>query len=105
MASQVVSGPLGWSTAPCASRTAAQWAFAGGSTTAGNSLTLALFDPAAPAAVVNITFLTTTGLVTPQAYQGLVVPPGRLVVENVGAFVQRAVRRRHLRHRPGRRAW
>ena len=39
---------------------------------------------------MNISFLTTTGLVTPQAYQGLVVPPGRLVVENVGAFVQRA---------------
>ena len=90
VASQVVSGPLGWSTAPCASRTSSQWAFSGGSTTAGNSLKLALFNPAAPAATVNITFLTPSGLVTPQAYQGLVVPPGRLIVENVGAFVQRA---------------
>ena len=50
VASQVVSGPLGWSTAPCASRTATQWAFAGGSTATGSSLALALFDPAAPAA-------------------------------------------------------
>jgi len=90
VASQVVSGPLGWSTAPCASRTATQWAFAGGSTAAGSGLALALFDPAAPAAVVNITFLTRTGLVTPQAYQGLVIPSGRLVVENIGAYVQRA---------------
>ncbi len=90
VASQVVSGPLGWSTAPCASQTSSQWAFSGGSTTAGNSLKLALFNPAAPAATVNITFLTPSGLVTPQAYQGLVVPPGRLIVENVGAFVQRA---------------
>ena len=83
-------------------RTATQWAFAGGSTTAGNSLTLALFNPAAPASVVNISFLTKTGLVTPQAYQGLVIPPGRLVVENIGAYVQRASGHRHLRHRPGR---
>ncbi len=90
VANQVVSGPLGWSTAPCASRTATQWAFAGGSTSAGNNLALALFDPAAPASVVNITFLTKSGLVTPQAYQGLVIPPGRLVVENIGAYVQRA---------------
>jgi len=90
VASQVVSGPSGWSTAPCASRTATQWAFAGGSTTAGNSLELALFDPAAPPSVVSITFLTRTGLVTPQAYQGLVIPSGRMVVENIGAYVQQA---------------
>jgi hypothetical protein len=89
--SQVVSGPLGWSTAPCASQTSPQWDFAGGSTTTGNTLRLALFNPAAPAATVNISFLTPAGLVTPQAYQGLVIPPGRLIVENVGAFVQRAV--------------
>ena len=90
VASQVVSGPLGWSTAPCASRTSSQWAFSGGSTMPGSTLSLALFNPAAPPTTVNISFLTPTGLVTPQAYQGLVVPPGRLVVENVGQFVQRA---------------
>ena len=38
-------------------------------------------DPAAPAAVVDVSFLTPAGLITPQAYQGLVVPSGRLVVE------------------------
>jgi hypothetical protein len=69
---------------------ASAWAFSGGSTTPGNTLRLALFNPAAPAATVNISFLTATGPVTPQAYQGLVIPPGRLVVENVGQFVQRA---------------
>jgi hypothetical protein len=90
VADQVVSGPGGWSTAPCASQTSSQWAFAGGSTTAGRSLTLALFDPAAPEAVVNVSFVTPGGLVTPQAYQGLVVPPGQLLVENVGDFVQNA---------------
>lgn len=90
VASQSVSSTLGWSTAPCASQTSTQWFFAGGSTTSGHQMTLALFDPASPSAVVNVSFLTPNGLITPQAYQGLVVPSGGLVVENVGAFVQQA---------------
>ncbi len=88
VADQVVSGPGGWSTAPCASQVSASWAFAGGSTTPGNALALALFNPAAPDAVVNVSFLTGNGLVTPQAYQGLIVPSGHLVVENIGQYVQ-----------------
>ena len=85
---QVVSGPNGWSTAPCASVTSGSWSFAGGSTTTGDTLTLTLFNPTATGAVVSISFLTTTGVVTPQAYQGLVVPAGSMVEENVGDFVQ-----------------
>ncbi len=88
--SQAVSGPGGWSTAPCASRVSPQWDFAGGSTASGNLLTLALFDPSAAESVVNVSFLTDAGVVSPQAYQGLVVPPGQLVTENVGDFVQNA---------------
>ncbi len=88
--SQVVSGPNGWSTAPCASETSAEWAFAGGSTAGGNLLTLSLLNPTATEAVVNVSFLTDGGVVVPQAYQGLTVPPGQLVTENVGDFVQNA---------------
>jgi hypothetical protein len=88
VASELVSGPAGWSTAPCASQLSPQWAFAGGSTTAGNVLTLSLFNPAATDSVVNIMFLTPAGRVAPQAYQGLAIPPGALVEENVGDFVQ-----------------
>jgi hypothetical protein len=88
--SQVVSGPNGWSTAPCASQAFSRWAFAGGSTSAGSSLTLSLFNPAASEAAVNISFLTSAGLITPQAYQGLTVPAGQMVAENVGDFVQNA---------------
>ena len=88
VASQSVSGPNGWSTAPCASQVAPQWSFAGGSTTAGNTLTLSLYNPTATEAVVNVSFITNTGYETPQQYQGLVVPPGQLVEENVGDFVQ-----------------
>lgn len=87
-ADQVVSGPGGWSTAPCASRVSGQWTFAGGSTTSGNALTLSLFDPTAAQVVVNVSFLTASGVITPQAYQGLTVLPGQLAVENVGDFVQ-----------------
>jgi hypothetical protein len=90
VANQVVSGGGGWSTAPCASQTSAQWSFAGGSTVPGNTLSLALYNPASTEAVVNVSFLTTTGRQTPQSYQGIVVPPGQEVVENVGDFVQDA---------------
>jgi Family of unknown function (DUF5719) len=88
--SQVVSGPTGWSTAPCASQTSAEWSFAGGSTAGGNLLTLSLLNPTATEAVVNVSFLTDGSVVVPQAYQGLNVPPGQLLTENVGDFVQNA---------------
>ena len=88
VASQVVSGPAGWSTAPCASEVSPQWAFAGGSTSSGNTLTLDLFNPTATVAAVNISFLTGSGTVVPQAYQGLSIAPGQLVEENVGDYVQ-----------------
>ncbi|HZM54357.1 MAG TPA: DUF5719 family protein [Acidimicrobiales bacterium] len=87
-ANQVVGGPNGWSTAPCASQVSALWSFAGGSTSPGNTLTLSLFNPTASQAVVNVSFLTGAGVIAPQDYQGLVVPAGQLVVENVGDFVQ-----------------
>ncbi len=88
VASQAVTGPSGWSMAPCASQVAPQWSFAGGATTAGNTLTLSLYNPTATEAVVNVSFITESGFETPQQYQGLVVPPGQLVQENVGDFVQ-----------------
>ena len=89
VADQIVSGPAGWSMAPCAAQASSYWAFAGGSTVSGNTLALALFNPAAPGAVVNVSFVTANGLITPQAYQGLMVPSGRLIVENVGSYVQK----------------
>ena len=67
VASQVVPGANGWSTAPCASRIASQWAFAGGSTTTGNTLTLSLYNPTATEAVVNVSFLTGQGSTRPSS--------------------------------------
>ena len=86
--SQVLSGPSGWTTSPCASSTSSQWYLAAGSTAAGATQTLSLYNPTSTDAAVNVTFLTGGGVVQPQDYQGLVVPAGQLVVENVGDFVQ-----------------
>jgi hypothetical protein len=81
--SQVVSGPLGYSVSPCASTTSDQWFFADGSTASG-PLLLALFNPARTTAVVDIAFVSSSGVVQPPAYQGIDVPGNSLVVENVG---------------------
>lgn len=84
----IVSGPQGWSTAPCATQVASQWDFAGGSTATG-LLDLSLYNPSAAAAMVDVTFLTVGGTVLdPQAYQGIALAPGQLVVEGLGAYVQ-----------------
>jgi hypothetical protein len=84
----VIGGPTGWSTAPCASTVSAQWEFAGGSTNTG-LLDLSLYDPTAASAVVDVSFLTANGgLLQPQAYQGIMLTPGQLVVAGLAAYVQ-----------------
>ncbi len=84
----VVAGPQGWSTAPCVTQVSPEWDFAGGSTASG-LLDLSLYNPTAAPAVVDVTFLTSSGTVLdPQAYQGIAVAPGQLVVEGLGAYVQ-----------------
>ena len=84
----VVGGPKGWSTAPCVTRVSSRWDFAGGSTTTG-LLDLSLYNPTAAPAVVDVTFLTASGTVLdPQAYQGVAVGPGQVVMETLGAYVQ-----------------
>jgi hypothetical protein len=85
---QAVSGPLGFSNSPCASTTARQWYFADASTAPGETLTLSLFNPTATVAVVDVSFVTATGLVAPPAYQGIDVPGDSLVAEDVGNHVQ-----------------
>jgi len=86
--SQVAAGPDGWTTAPCASATSANWYFASGATSPGNQLVLTLYNPTSTEAVANVSFDTDAGVLTPQLYQGLVVPAGQTVVENVGDYVQ-----------------
>jgi Family of unknown function (DUF5719) len=84
-----VTGPSGWSVVPCAAASAPQWYFAAGSTRNGDALTLSLYNPDATDAVVDIDLLTSTGgALAPAAYQGIDLPAGALVVENIGDHVQ-----------------
>ncbi len=85
-ASEVDSGFSGWSAAPCASHGADQWYFADGSTAGGDRLFLELLNPGTTPAVVNLTFGSgaSGGMLASAAYQGIVVPPSGLVVENLG---------------------
>jgi Family of unknown function (DUF5719) len=85
---QTISGGLGWSQAPCQSTTSNQWYFAGGSTAAANSLYVSLLNPTSTPVVVDLSFVTPTGTVHPINYQGLVLPAGQVVVENVTTEVQ-----------------
>lgn len=59
---------------PCARDAAAEWHFAAGTTVRGALLWLALFNPFADDAIVDIAFLTNTGALAPGELQGFVVP-------------------------------
>jgi Family of unknown function (DUF5719) len=86
--SQVVQGPAGWSATPCASTTSSQWYFAGGTTSGANGLYLSLLNPTPTPVVVDLTFVTPNGPVHPINYQGIVLQPGQVVVEDVGSEIQ-----------------
>jgi hypothetical protein len=82
------TGPAASST-PCASAATASWFTAGGTTAKGHQELLALFNPFADHAVVDLDFATSDGLRLPEQYQGFIVPGGRVVVIDVGAAVSR----------------
>ena len=83
--SESVQSPLGWSMAPCAATTASNWDFAHGATAQGGGLILSLFNPTSTDAVVNVALVSSSaGFLAPAAYQGIAVPPGSLVTENIG---------------------
>ncbi len=88
--SQAVHGSTGWSVAPCQSSTSADWYFPDGSTVAANTLDIALLNPTSSPVVVDLTFETPTGPVQPINYQGVVLNPGAVLVEDVGSEVQQA---------------
>jgi hypothetical protein len=86
--SQVVHGSSGWSEAPCQSSTSAHWYFPTGSTAASNTLDVSLLNPTSTPVVVDVGFQTPTGEVQPINYQGIVLNPGAVVVEDVESEVQ-----------------
>jgi hypothetical protein len=74
---------------PCARRAATDWYFAAGTTVRGTQQFLALFDPFGDDAIVDVSFLTDTGVQEPAGLQGLVVPRRSRVSVPVHDFVQR----------------
>jgi hypothetical protein len=80
-------GPGGRSIGPCASSPSPQWYFAAGTSRPGTTSLLALFNPFPGEASVDVTFETEDGSRTPQQFQGVVVPGGRVTVLDVGAVV------------------
>jgi hypothetical protein len=58
---------------PCADEPARTWYLASGTTVRGTTQTLELLNPFGDDAVLDVTFLTETGVQEPQALQGLVV--------------------------------
>jgi hypothetical protein len=59
---------------PCARETSSEWSFAAGTTVRGAQQWIALFNPFADDAIVDVTFLTDQGVREPDAFSGLVVP-------------------------------
>lgn len=82
-----VTGPTGRALGACASAPSDAWYFPAGTTRAGTRMVLALFNPFAGDAVVDISFDTDDGTRTPQAYQALVVPGGSLLAVEVSEIV------------------
>lgn len=83
--SESVSSPYGWSVTQCASSSSSTWYFPQGSTIAGDTVTLDLYDPSVTQAVVDIDVVTPSGEVQPTEYQGVAVPAGGLVTEKLDA--------------------
>ncbi|MGI8793885.1 MAG: DUF5719 family protein [Acidimicrobiales bacterium] len=86
---QVISGPLGWSAAPCASQASSEWYFGGGSTARENTLYLTLYNPFPDDAIADLTFATSGGATTPQAFRGVVIRGRSVSVLSVGEHVRR----------------
>lgn len=87
IAEHVVTSSLGADSGPCASSAASNWYFATSTTTRGVRDLLALFNPFAGNAVVDISFATDGGVREPGAYDGLVIPGRSVLVIDVASVV------------------
>lgn len=86
-----VVGDGGFAVGPCARGAAPEWFFASGTTVRGTELMLNLFNPFGDDAIVDLMFLTDTGVQTPDGAEALIVPRGSRVSVPVHALVQRQV--------------
>ena len=72
-----------WSSAPCSSETSASWYFPTGTTSGTANTQISLYNPGLTTAVVDTTFATPNGRLQPPSDEGVEVPPGGVVVENL----------------------
>jgi hypothetical protein len=85
---QAVRGPSGWSETPCVSRTAQSWYFPSANTSGTNGLFVLIFNPTSSPDVVDLGFVTPSGVAHPNNFQGLVLQPGQMQAADVAAYVQ-----------------
>jgi hypothetical protein len=85
---QAVKGATGWSETPCASQASQNWYFPSGNTSGSDGLFFSLFNPTSTPDVVDLSFITASGVVRPINFEGIVVQPGGVDVANVSAYVQ-----------------
>ena len=74
---------------PCSRTASPEWYFAGGTTIRGTEMMLALFNPFGDDAIVDITYLTDTGVQTPEPAKAVVVPRQSRVAVLVHEHVRR----------------
>ena len=84
---------------PVPERDVAAWYFASGSTAGRDALYVSLLNPTSSPVVVDLSFITPTGRGAPVNYQGIVLEPGAVLVEDV-APRSRTPPGEHGRHRP-----
>jgi hypothetical protein len=77
--------PAGASVAPCANATSSTWYFADGFTAADSTEQLVLTNPSPDAAIVDIGFVTSTGVRNPSRLQGYPVPGHSVQLVELGA--------------------
>lgn len=87
--SQVVDGPLGRATSPCATSGSPHWYLPTGQTRINASDTILLLNPYPTDSIVDMSFATDQGVENPQEFQSIDVPADGLVAENLGDHLRR----------------
>ena len=86
---QVVDGTLGRTTTPCATSGSQHWYLPAGQTRVNANETILLLNPYPTDSIVDLSFSTDQGVETPQAFEGLDVPPSGLVAVPLGSHLRR----------------
>jgi hypothetical protein len=89
---ETVSSDAGTLARPCAVGSGTSGYTASGVTSGSSDVEVGLFDPSSSPAVVNVSIGTDSGLVQPEAFQGVTIAPMSLAVLDLGRFVPQRTR-------------